>query len=142
MTTWSDPRVAESILRTHRTWAVVGCSDDPRRPSHGVASFLRDVGYNVICVNPNHDSCIPGLPCYPDLRSVDEQIDVVDIFRHSDQVLPHVEEAIEIGAKAVWMQLGVINDEAAEMAAKAGLEVVMDRCPKIEFRPEYLRAAG
>jgi predicted CoA-binding protein len=142
MKEWSDPAVIEKILRTHRTWAVVGCSNDPRRPSHGVARFLRDVGYTVICVNPNHDSCIPGLPCYPDLLSVDGPIDVVDIFRRSDQVLPHVQEAIEVGAKAVWMQLGVINEEAARLADSAGLEVVMDRCPKIEFRPEYLLGAG
>jgi predicted CoA-binding protein len=112
MNEWSDPAVIEKILRTHRTWAVVGCSNDPRRPSHGVARFLRDVGYTV------------------------------DIFRRSDQVLPHVQEAIEVGAKAVWMQLGVVNEEAARLADNAGLEVVMDRCPKIEFRPEYLLGAG
>jgi predicted CoA-binding protein len=140
MNEWSDPAVVEKILRTHRTWAVVGCSNNPRRPSYGVARFLRDVGYNVICVNPNHDSCIPGLPCYPDLRSIEEPVDVVDIFRRPEFVGPHVEEAIEIGARAVWMQLGVINEEAARQAAKAGLDVVMDRCPRIEFRPEF-RAA-
>ena len=142
MNKWSDPRVAEDILRTHRNWAVVGCSDNPRRASNGVARFLRDIGFNVFCVNPNHEACIPGLPCIPDLRSIDEPVDVVDIFRRSDQVLPHVEEAIEIGAKAVWMQLGVINEEAARLAEEAGLQVVMDRCPKIEFRSEFLKAAG
>ncbi len=134
MKRWNDPAVVEKILRTHRTWAVVGCSNDPRRASHGVARFLKDVGYNVICVNPNHDSCIPGLPCYPDLRSIEEPVDVVDIFRRSELVGPHVDEAIEISAKAVWMQLGVVDEDAAELAAGAGLDVIMDRCPKIEFR--------
>ena len=138
---WSDPAVAEKILRTYRTWAVVGCSDDPRRPSHGVARFLDDIGFKVVCVNPNHDSCIQGLPCEPDLRSIDEPIEVVDIFRRSEAVLPHVEEAIEVGAKAVWMQLGVINQQAAQTAADAGLDVVMDRCPRIEFHPRYLTSA-
>lgn len=136
---WSDPVVAEKMLRTYRTWAVVGCSDDPRRPSYGVARFLNDLGLTVICVNPNHDSCIEGPPCYPDLRSVEEPIEVVDIFRRSEAVLPHVEEAIEVGAKAVWMQLGVINEKAAQLAAHAGLDVVMDRCPRIEFDPRYLQ---
>lgn len=139
---WRDRAVAEHILRTYRTWAVVGCSDDPRRPSYGVAGFLNDIGFKVICVNPNHDSCIEGLPCEADLRSIQEPIEVVDIFRRSEFVLPHVEEAIEIGAKAVWMQLGVVNEEAAQLAADAGLEVVMDRCPKIEFRPAFLQPAS
>ena len=79
----SDPEVAQRILRTYKMWAVVGCSDDPGRPSHGVARFLDEVGYEVICVNPNHDSCIKGLPCYPDLTSVRETVEVVDIFRRS-----------------------------------------------------------
>ena len=135
---WSDPATGEKILRNYRAWAVVGCSDDPRRPSYDVASFLSRTGFEIICVNPNHDSCIPDLPCYPDLRSISEDIEVVDIFRRSEAVLPHVEEAIEIGAKAIWMQLGVINEEAAELAYKNGLDVVMDRCPKIDFRPEFL----
>ena len=134
MTRWDDPEVAAHILATYRSWAVVGCSDDPRRASFGVATFLQDRGYDVVCINPNHDSCIEGAPCYPDLRAVEEPIEVVDIFRRSEFVGPHVEEAIEIGAKAVWMQLGVIDVRAAEFAAEAGLEVVMDRCPKIDLR--------
>ena len=138
MSQWSDPEVIEKILRSYRTFAVVGCSDDPRRPSYGVATFLQDQGYNVICVNPNHDSCIEGSVCVPDLRSVEEPVEVVDIFRRSEAVMPHVQEAIDIGAKAVWMQIGVINEEAARLASDAGLDVVMDRCPKIEFRPSYL----
>ena len=139
---WSDPSVSEKILRTYRTWAVVGCSADRTRPSYGVAKFLSQRGFDIICVNPHHDSCIPDLPCFADLRSIDRPIEVVDIFRRSEAVLPHVEEAIEIGAKAVWMQLGVINEEAASLARDAGLDVVMDRCPKIDFRPEYLQPAS
>jgi uncharacterized protein len=137
MQTWDDPEVARKILSSYRSWAVVGCSDDPARPSYGVATFLQGRGYSLVCINPNHDSCIEGAPCYPDLVSVEETIEVVDIFRRSEFVEPHVEEAIAIGAKAVWMQLGVINERAAQRAADAGLEVVMDRCPRIDFRPEF-----
>lgn len=137
MNGWSDPAVVDKILRSYRSWAIVGCSDDPQRPSYGVATFLQAQGRRVICVNPNHDSCIQGAPCVDELTSADEAIDVVDIFRRSDAVYAHVEEAIEIGAKAVWMQLGVIDPNAAQLAADAGLDVVMDRCPKIEWRPEY-----
>ena len=139
MNRWSDPEVAERILRNFRSWAVVGCSNDQNRPSYGVASFLWVLGFKVTCVNPTYDSCVPGMPCSPDLRSIDGPVEVVDIFRRSEAVLPHVEEAIEIGAKAVWMQLGVINVEAVELAEEAGLQVVMDRCPKIDFRPEFLQ---
>jgi predicted CoA-binding protein len=130
---WDDPEVAAEILETYKSWAVVGCSSDPGRPSHEVATFLHGRGYEVTCVNPNHDSCIEGLACYPDLRSIEGTIEVVDIFRRSDQVGPHVEEAIEIGAKAVWMQLGVIDETAAQVASDAGLKVVMDRCPRIDL---------
>jgi predicted CoA-binding protein len=137
MDAYARPDVIDKILRTYRTWAVVGCSDDPRRPSFGVATFLQQQGRNVICVNPNHDSCIEGAPCVDDLRSSPEPVEVVDIFRRSDAVLAHVEEAIEVGAKAVWMQLGVIDASAARLAQEAGLDVVMDRCPKIEWRPDH-----
>lgn len=139
MNRWSGPDVAERILRNFRSWAVVGCSNHPSRPSYGVATFLSEIGFDVTCVNPTYESCIPGLPCSPDLRSIERPIEVIDIFRRSEAVLPHVEEAIEIGAKAVWMQLGVVNVAAAELAQEAGLEVVMDRCPKIDFRPEFLQ---
>lgn len=142
MSDYADPATIEHILRSYKTWAVVGCSNDAKRPSNRIARFLRRTGYNAICVNPNYDSCIPGMPCYADLRSIEEPVDVVDIFRRPEHVVPHVKEAIEIGAKAVWMQLGVINEEAARLAADAGLEVVMDRCPRIEYRSEYASAAG
>ena len=133
MTRWDDPQVAQDILSSYRSWAVVGCSNDPSRPSFGVATFLQRRGYDIVCINPNYDSCIADSPCYPDLLAVEEAVEVVDIFRRPESVLPHVEEAIEIGAKAVWMQLGVINEEAAEVARDAGLKVVMDRCPKIDL---------
>jgi predicted CoA-binding protein len=132
---WSDPRVAERILRSYRVWAVVGCSSNPRRASHGVARYLIRAGYEVVPVNPNETE-VHGLACYPDLASVPEElrrrIEVVDLFRRSDSVLPHVQEAIAVGAKAVWMQLNVWSQEAAERASHAGLLVVMNRCPAID----------
>jgi predicted CoA-binding protein len=127
-----DAEIARKILTDYSTFAVVGCSADPRRASNSVARFLQDAGYRVICVNPNEDTCIEGLPCYPDLKSIPEPVDVVDLFRRSEFVGPHVDEAIEIGAKAIWMQLGVINEPAAEKARGAGMDVVMDRCPAID----------
>ena len=132
---WRDPKAAEHILRAYRTWAVVGCSTHPWRASFGVSRYLLSQGYGVVPVNPNEE-LVHGKLAYPDLRSVRSDprapIEVVDLFRRSDAVLPHVEEAIEIGAKAVWMQLGVWNQEAAELAAHAGLLVVMNRCPAID----------
>jgi len=140
---WSDPMVAERILRSYRVWAVVGCSANPSRPSHGVSRYLIRVGYEVIPINPGEPE-VHGLTAYPDLRSIPDElrsrIEVVDIFRRPDLVLPHVEEAIDIGAKAIWMQLSVWNQEAAELAAHAGLLVVMNRCPAIDH-PQMIGAA-
>ena len=119
------------VLTETRTWAVVGCSPDPTRDSHGVARFLQDRGYRVIPVNPACDEVL-GERCYPSLGDIREPVDVVDVFRRSDQAGAHVDEAIAIGAKAVWLQLGVIDEAAAERARDAGLDVVMNRCPKIE----------
>lgn len=119
------------ILTETKTWAVVGCSPDPSRPSNEVASFLIERGYRVIPVHPTETEIL-GQRCYPDLASIPEQVDVVDLFRRSEQVGPHVEEAIAIGAKVVWMQLGIVNEEAAARAHAAGIDVVMDHCPKIE----------
>jgi uncharacterized protein len=123
-----------AILTGHRVWAVVGCSPDPSRPSHGVAHFLRGNGYRVIPVNPEASEIL-GERCYPRLADVpaEEGVEVVDIFRRSALAGAHVDEAIEIGAQAVWMQLGVIDQEAAARARDAGLRVVMDRCPAIEL---------
>ena len=115
------------ILNSSKTIAVVGLSPKPDRPSYRVASYLKEQGYRIIPAN-TYASEILGETCYPDLRSIPEQVDVVDIFRRSEGVPAIVEEAIEKEAKAVWMQEGVINEEAAARAREAGLLVVMDRC--------------
>lgn len=130
-----DPttETAWRILREHKRFAVVGASPTPNRPSHGVMRTLMDHGYEVVPVNPAADEIL-GLRCYPVLEAVPEPVDVVDIFRRSDRAGTHVDEAIDVGAKAVWMQLGVIDEEAAERARAADLDVVMDRCPAIELR--------
>ncbi len=123
-----------AILTGTRTWAVVGCSADTSRDSHRIASLLQRSGYRVVPVNPELDEVL-GERCYPSLSDVppEEGIEVVDLFRRSDAVAPHVEEAIAIGARAVWMQLGVVDEAAAERARAAGLRVVMNRCPAIEL---------
>ncbi len=122
------------ILTTTRVWAVVGCSPDPGRDSHRIAALLQRRGYRVIPVNPIADEIL-GERCHPDLRSIPEGegVEVVDVFRRSSAAGAHVDEAIEIGARAVWMQLGVIDAEAADRGRAAGLRVVMDRCPAIEL---------
>jgi predicted CoA-binding protein len=117
----------ERILKEYRTVAIVGASSDPERPSFRVLSYLSEHGYNVIPVNPNEHEVL-GMTCYPNLSSIPEKVEVVDIFRRSEEVMPVVEEAIKIGAKVVWMQEGVINEEAAAKARDAGLLVVMDKC--------------
>jgi predicted CoA-binding protein len=117
----------EEILNFSRVVAVVGLSSKPDRPSYRVASYLKEQGYKIIPVNPEERKILGEL-CYPDLDSIPESVDVVEIFRRSEEVLPIVEEAIKIGAKAVWMQEGVINKEAAARAREAGLLVVMDKC--------------
>jgi uncharacterized protein len=115
-----------------RTWAVVGCSPEPWRPSHDVARFMIGRGYEVIPVNPTVEEVL-GRACHASLADVPTPIDVVDIFRRSSEAGRHVDEAIAVGAKAVWMQLGVIDEAAAQRARDAGLLVVMDRCPAIEL---------
>ncbi len=117
----------ESILNSARTIAVVGMSDNPLRASFGVVVYLREQGYIVIPVNPRRTQ-IQGHICYPDLLSIPQKVDIVDIFRKSVDVPPVVDEAIKIGAKCVWMQLGVVNKQAAALANNAGLDVVMDKC--------------
>jgi len=121
----------ETILGS-KTIAVVGISDDPTRPSHFVAGFLQAHGYTIIPVNPKLSEW-EGKKCYPDLPSIPGKVDVVDIFRRSEAVPPIVDEAIEIKAKVVWMQEGIVNEEAAAKARKAGIEVVMDKCMKKEY---------
>jgi uncharacterized protein len=119
------------ILRQARTIAMVGLSSNPFRPSHFAAIYMLAEGYEVIPVNPREREIL-GRRCYPSLRDLPMPVDIVDIFRDPQAVPPIVEEAIAIGAKVVWMQLGVINEEAARRAREAGLEVVMDACVKIE----------
>ena len=119
--------VVEAILKSSRVIAMVGLSPKPDRPSYGVASYLKEQGYRIIPVNPLAEEIL-GQPCYPDCSSIPEPVDVVDIFRRSEDVLAIVDEAIKIGAKAVWMQEGVINEAASARAREAGLMVVMDEC--------------
>lgn len=128
-----ESTIADVLSRT-RTWAVVGCSPHSHRASHRVARFLQERGFRVIPVHPHVDELL-GERCYPDLTSIpqDEGVEVVDIFRRADQAGRHVDEAIEMGARAVWLQLGVIDEAAAQRARDAGLQVVMDRCPAIEW---------
>jgi predicted CoA-binding protein len=135
---WSDPTVAARILTEFKVWAVVGASPDPTRASNGVTQSLMRFGFDVIPIYPRQTT-IHGLATVPDLRSAaaqrpaDSPIEVVDIFRASHRAGEHVDEAIEIGAKAVWLQLGVWDEAAAERADAAGLLVVMDRCPAIDY---------
>ena len=121
----------KEVLHTARTIAVVGFSPKENRPSYMVGCYLMQAGFRVIPVNPGH-SMICGVICYPDLVSIPEPVDVVNIFRRSEDVLPVVVEAIAIGAKVIWMQQGILNYEAATLAEKAGLVVIMDRCIKID----------
>lgn len=135
---WSDPEVARRILDAFHVWAVVGCSPDPQRASHGVSRTLMAYGYEMIPIYPR-DTTIHGVATVPDLataaaqRPADSPIEVVDIFRASHRAGTHVDEAIAVGAKAVWMQLDVWDEAAAERAAAAGLLMVMDRCPAIDI---------
>ena len=124
------------ILKGFRTFAVVGLSPRPHRDSHIVARFLQEHGYRVIPVRPGVESVL-GEKCYDSLRDVPEPVEVVDIFRRSEAVPPVVEEAVDIGARVIWMQLGVVHREAAERARRAGLLVVMDHCPVIEYRRHF-----
>ena len=126
-----------TLLEEADTWAVVGCSPDPRRDSHRIAGLLQSRGKRVIPVNPAAAGGeIHGEPAYASLHDLPAgvEVDVVDIFRRSSEAGAHVDEAIAIGARAVWMQLGVIDRAAAARALEAGLLVVMDRCPAIEWR--------
>ncbi len=115
------------ILQEFKTIAVVGLSPKTDRPSYRVASYLKSKGYRIIPVNPNVPEIL-GEKCYPNLSSIPEKVEVVDIFRRSEDVPPVVDEAIRIGAKAIWMQEGIVNEDAARRAEEAGLLVVMDRC--------------
>jgi predicted CoA-binding protein len=125
--------IRDVLTQTH-TWAVVGCSPDSRRESHRVARMLQSRGYRVIPVNPAVEELLGEL-CYPSVTAIPgaEKVEVVDVFRRAERAGAHVDEAIAVGARAVWLQLGVVDEAAAQRALDAGLEVVMDHCPSIEL---------
>lgn len=121
------------ILKKYHVVAVVGLSSDPARPSHGVTEYIQGAGYRIIPVNPNETEVL-GEKSYARLEDVPEKIEIVDIFRKTEDVPPVVEGAIRVGAKVVWMQLGIENEEAGKKAQEAGLIVVMDACLLVEHR--------
>ena len=133
---WDD---VQRILETTKTIAVVGLSDKPDRDSYQVAAYLQQQGYRIIPVYPRVNEVL-GEKAYPSLRDVPDPVDVVDIFRRSEDVPPIVEDAIAIGAKVVWMQAGIVNEAAAARARAAGLAVIMDACMRSAHRT--LRASG
>lgn len=129
----TDINALRRILRQHKTLAVVGLSANWYRPSFFAAKYMQEHGYRVIPVNPSYaGQSIIGEKVYASLKDIPDKVDIVDCFRKSADIDPIVDEAIAIGAKVLWMQLGVMNDKAADKARKAGLEVVQDRCVKIE----------
>jgi predicted CoA-binding protein len=133
----NDPAVVEAVLAM-RTWAVVGMTDVPYKASCFVPEYLLAHGYDVVPVNPAYEEIL-GRRCHPDLASLPEPPDVVDLFRRADVVGVHVDEAIDVGARAVWLQSGIVDDAAAERARRAGLLVVMDTCPKVEIPRRRVR---
>ena len=127
------PEPIGRVLELTRTIAVVGLSPKKQRPSNRVARYLVAAGLTVIPVNPGQDRIL-GMACYPSLARIPGSVDLVDIFRASDRVLPVVQEAIDIGARAVWMQEGIVNEEAADLAHRHGLQVIMDRCLMTDYQ--------
>ncbi|MBW7887134.1 MAG: CoA-binding protein [Bacteroidetes bacterium] len=123
----------KKLLSEVKTIAVVGASPKPWRDSGSISNFLSKRGYTVFPVNPKYTE-VHGMKCYPDLKSIPEKIDLVDIFRDPREIDAVIDEAIALNAKAVWLQLGVVNPQAAQKAENAGLQVVMDRCIAIEYR--------
>jgi predicted CoA-binding protein len=126
-----DISTLRRILRGTRTIAIVGLSAEWHRPSHFVAKYLQQHGYRILPVNPRYETVL-GERCYKSLAEIDEPVDMVDVFRKTEDVLPIAEQAIAIGAHCLWQQIGVVNGAAAELARAAGLDTVMDRCVKIE----------
>jgi len=126
-----DINTLRRILKQSKTIAVVGLSANWWRPSYFAAKYMQEHGYRIIPVNPAYREVL-GEKCYASVREIPEPVDIVDCFRKSEEIMPIAEDAIAIGAKTLWMQLGVINQAAADKARKAGLDVVMDRCVKIE----------
>ncbi|MPZ79524.1 MAG: CoA-binding protein [Actinophytocola sp.] len=130
---WQDLSVIERLVRESRTVAVVGLSGNPGRPSFGVARYLRQAGLRIFPVNPALSSW-QGLPAYATLADLPEPVDIVDVFRRPEHVPDIAREAVSAGAGALWLQLGVISEEGAALAAAGGLDVVMDRCLAVEHR--------
>ncbi|MEE6289226.1 CoA-binding protein [Georgenia sp. MJ173] len=131
MTHRNDPAVVERLLTTSGRWAVVGLSANPARTAYDIAAYIQELGMEIVPVHPKADT-VHGAQGYPTLADVPGEIDVVDVFVNSSLAGAVVDEAIAVGAKAVWLQLGVIDEDAAARATAAGLEVVMDTCPAIE----------
>ncbi|MBN8620572.1 MAG: CoA-binding protein [Anaerolineae bacterium] len=128
---YQDPGTIRTILSTTKTIAIVGLSPKPERPSYFVGTYMNYEGYRVIPVNPRASE-IFGEKAYPDLLSIPDKVDMVNVFRQPDECVEIAKQAVQIGAKTLWLQLRVVNLEAAEIAAKAGLNVIMDKCVKIE----------
>lgn len=128
-----SPNEISQTLHDAKVIAVVGLSPDPSRPSYRVARYLLSQGYRIVPVTPNAEEVL-GERAYPELQSIPFDIDIVDVFRRSDQVGPHVDEAIAKGVKTVWLQLGIRNDEAAQRAEQAGIRMIMDRCIAVDHR--------
>ena len=127
----ADTNDIRRILDNNRTIAMVGLSAKWHRPSYFAAKYLIDHGYRVIPVNPNYEEIL-GEPCYPDLASIPTQVDVVDLFQRAELTPDYARQAVEIGARVLWLQLGIVNDEARKIAEDGGLDYVDDRCMKIE----------
>ncbi len=132
---WENPppERVKTILENSKTIAVVGLSSKPERASNGVSAYMQSKGYRIIPVNPREENIL-GEKCYPDLLSIPEKVDVVDVFRRPEDTVPIAEDAVKIGAKTLWLQESVINIETANIAKEAGLEVVMDKCIALMHR--------
>ena len=128
----TDAETLRHILTNYERVAIVGISSDSSKPSNRVARYLLDKGFEVIPVNPKYEDVL-GQTCYPDLHAVPTSVDIVNLFQRSERVPPFVDAAIDIGARVVWMQLDIAHEESAEKARAAGLDVVMNRCVKIEY---------
>ena len=131
MTHMSDIRTLRHVLNQHRTWAVVGHTADWFRPSYFAAKYMQEHGYRIIPVNPKYPEIL-GETCYPSLKDIPHPVDIVDVFRKPADTPSIAQEAADIGAKVLWLQLGVVNEDAQRIAEQAGMTVIMDRCVKIE----------
>lgn len=132
MSAINDTETLRHILTDCKTIAVVGLSPNATRASHFVARYMKDYGYRIIPVNPGHRELL-GETCYPDLASIPDKVDMVNVFRRPGDCPPIAEAAVAIGARVLWMQMGIENDEALRIAEAGGLQVVMDRCLKVDF---------